>query len=156
MSDTTTRDRCQGVLVRLAAGDRNGGPIRMAVRLAESLLDYGNFDSAGILERYLCWYCEGVFDTGPVSERALELVAAGMPVAQATAQVHQEFGGRTAGCNPAHRSSPLSMLAALSDQDLAAHAMTEARLTHHDPLLQNALLQNALRPRSRPLPSHRG
>ena len=38
MSDTTTaEDRCRGVLVGLAAGDRIGGPIRMAVRLAESL-----------------------------------------------------------------------------------------------------------------------
>jgi hypothetical protein len=31
MSETTTVDRCQGVLFRLAAGDRIGGPIRMAV-----------------------------------------------------------------------------------------------------------------------------
>ena len=57
-----------------------------------------------------------------------------MPVQEATAQVHREFGGMTAGCNPAHRSPPLSMLAAIADEDLAACAMAEARLTHHDPL----------------------
>ena len=57
-----------------------------------------------------------------------------MPVQEATAQVHREFGGKTAGCNPAHRSPPLSMLAAIADEDLAACAMTEAGLTHHDPL----------------------
>ena len=40
MSDiTTAEDRCRGVLVGLAAGDKIGGPIRMAVRLAESLVD---------------------------------------------------------------------------------------------------------------------
>ena len=102
--------------------------------LAESLLDCGGFDPADILGRYLAWWREGAFDTGPVSDRALELVAAGMPVEEATAQVHREFGGKTAGCNPAHRSPPLAMLAAIADEDLAGCAMAEARLTHHDPL----------------------
>ena len=37
MSGTSTEDRCRGVLPGLAAGDRIGGPIRMALRLAESV-----------------------------------------------------------------------------------------------------------------------
>jgi ADP-ribosylglycohydrolase len=135
MSDlTTAADRCWGVLVGLAAGDRIGGPIRLAVRLGESLLETGRFDATDVLGRYLTWWREGAFDTGPVSARALALVAAGMSVQQATAQVHREFGGMTAGCNPAHRSPPLAMYAAIADGDLAGCAMTEARLTHHDPL----------------------
>jgi ADP-ribosylglycohydrolase len=134
MTDTTAADRCQGVLLGLAAGDRIGGPIRMALRLAESLLDCGGFDPADILEHYLRWWQEGAFDTGPVSERALALMATGTPVTEATAQVHLENGGKTAGCNPAHRSPPLSMLVSTPDEDLAACAMAEARLTHHDPL----------------------
>jgi ADP-ribosylglycohydrolase len=134
MSDTSAEDRCRGVLVGLAAGDRIGGPIRMAVRLAESLIDCGGFDAADILERYLNWWREGAFDTGPVSDRAFALLASGMPIPEATAQVHREFGGRTAGCNPAHRSPPLAMLATIADEDLAGCAEAEARLTHHDPL----------------------
>jgi ADP-ribosylglycohydrolase len=55
-------------------------------------------------------------------------------VHEATAQVHRDFGGKTAGCNPAHRSSPLATLAALGDDDLPGCALAEARLTHHDPL----------------------
>ena len=134
MSDITAEDRCRGVLIGLAAGDRIGGPIRMAVRLAESLLDCGGFNPSKILERYLTWWREGALDTGPVSERAFALLAAGMPVQEATAQVHWEFGGKTAGCNPAHRSYPLAMLASIADDDLSACAMAEARLTHHDPV----------------------
>jgi ADP-ribosylglycohydrolase len=135
MNDTTGAvDRCRGVLIGLAAGDKIGGPIRMALRLAESLVAYGGFNPSDILERYLAWWREGAFDTGPVSDRAFALLAAGMPVQEATAQVHREFGGMTAGCNPAHRSPPLSMLAAIADDDLAAFAMAEARLTHHDPV----------------------
>ena len=56
MSDTTTaEDGCQGMLVGLAAGYRIGGPIRMAVRLAENLLELGRFDAADVLRRYLGW-----------------------------------------------------------------------------------------------------
>src|SRR5262245_60007223 len=135
MSDiTTVEDRCRGVLIGLAAGDRNGGPIRMAVRLTESLLELGRFDPADIVSRYLHWWREGAFDTGPVSGRALELMAAGMSPSEASALVHREFGGKTAGCNPADRSPPLAMLAALADEALSGCAVTEARLTHHDPL----------------------
>ena len=135
MSDTTNAgDRCRGVLVGLAVGDQIGGPIRMAVRLAESLAACNGFNPSDILDRYLIWWREGAFDTGPVGARALQLLASGMPVQEATAQVHREFGGRTAGCNPAHRSPPLSMLASIADEDLAACVMAEAGLTHHDPL----------------------
>ena len=69
----------------------------MAVRLAESLLELGRFDPADIVPRYLRWWREGAFDTGPVSGRALELMAARMPALEATAQVHREFGGRVVG-----------------------------------------------------------
>ncbi|MFZ1007391.1 MAG: ADP-ribosylglycohydrolase family protein, partial [Candidatus Sulfotelmatobacter sp.] len=131
---TSGKDRCQGVLVGLAAGDKIGGPIRMAVRLAESLVACGGFNSSDILERYLTWWREGAFDTGPVSDRAFALLAVGKPVQEATAQVHREFGGMTAGCNPTHRSPPLSMLAAIADEDLTAFAKAEAGLTHHDPV----------------------
>ena len=132
--NSTVEDRCRGVLIGLAAGDRIGGPIRMAVRLAESLVDCGSFVPSDIVIRYLSWWREGAFDTGPVSERVFTLLAEGMPVQKATAQVHREFNGMTAGCNPAHRSPPLSMLAAIADKDLAACAMAEAGLTHFDPM----------------------
>ena len=135
MTDTTgARNRCRGVLVGLAAGDRIGGPIRMALRLAESLVARGGFDPSDIRERYLVWWRDGAFDTGPVSHRALALMAAGMPAHEATAQVRRESGGMTAGCNPAHRSPPLAMLAALADEELGAFAMAEAGLTHYDPV----------------------
>jgi ADP-ribosylglycohydrolase len=134
MSDIGVQDRCRGVLLGLAAGDRNGGPISMAVRLAESLLELGRFDPQDIAARYLGWWREGAFDTGPVSGRALEFMAAGMSSSAASALVHRESGGKTAGCNPAHRSSALAMLASLADDDLPLCAITEARLTHYDAL----------------------
>jgi ADP-ribosylglycohydrolase len=153
MSGTGVQDRCRGVLLGLAAGDRNGGPIRMAVRLAESLLELGRFDPQDIVARYLRWWRAGAFDTGPVRGRALELMAAGMSSSEASAQVHQEFAGQTAGCNPAHRSPPLAMLASLADDDLSHCAITEARLTHHDALAADVAAA-ATPPISCPLSNH--
>ena len=68
------QDRVRGVLLGLAAGDRNGGPIRMAVRLAESLTERRYFDPDDILARYLAWWWEGAFDTGPTTGTMLSLI----------------------------------------------------------------------------------
>jgi ADP-ribosylglycohydrolase len=106
----------------------------MAVRLAESLIDSNGFDACDVMDRYVRWWREGAFDTGPVSARTLALVSEGTPQHEAVLRVHREFDGKTAGCNPAHRSPPLSMLAVIDDDDLAACARTEAHLTHHNPL----------------------
>ena len=98
-------DRLGGVLLGLAAGDRNGGPTELAVRLAESLADRRAFDRDDVLARYLAWWREGAFDTGPVAALVLERVACGVPVDKAVAQADRELGGQTAGCNPAHRAA---------------------------------------------------
>jgi ADP-ribosyl-[dinitrogen reductase] hydrolase len=134
MSVGESRDRVRGVLVGLAAGDRNGGPIRMAVMLAKSLIERQRFDPEDLLARYLGWWREGSFDTGPTTAGVLGLVAGGVPNTEAVERVHRESDGLTAGCNPAHRCPPLAMAASLPDEGLAACALQEARLTHFDPL----------------------
>src|SRR3954454_11993631 len=102
-------DRVRGVLLGLAAGDLIGGPLRMAVRLAESLIQRRGFDPDDILDRYLAWWREGAFDTGPVAAGVLSLVASGVPVGSAVARVHARSGGKTAGCNAGRRSPPRAM-----------------------------------------------
>jgi hypothetical protein len=95
------------VLLGLAAGDRNGGPIEMAVRLVESLAERGVFERDNVLARYVTWWRDGAFDTGPVTASVLEEVACGAPVDRAVIRSDRELGGQTAGCNPAHRESGL-------------------------------------------------
>jgi ADP-ribosylglycohydrolase len=131
---TDTRDRAQGVLIGLAAGDRNGGPIRMAILLAESLANKREFDRDDVFERYLAWWQQGGFDTGPTSGKVFELVGSGIPRDQAISRVHTASGGLTAGCNPSHRSPPLAMAPFLPDDQIPNLARQEAALTHHDPL----------------------
>lgn len=134
MTGASIQDRCRGVLLGLAAGDRIGGPLQMAMRLAESLIACRGFEPADVLERYLSWWKDDGFDTGPVSDRVFQLIAGGLKPSEAVEQVHCEFRGRTAGCNPAHRVAPLAMCAAIPDEALCAFARADARLTHFDPL----------------------
>jgi ADP-ribosyl-[dinitrogen reductase] hydrolase len=132
MSDT--RNRIAGILIGTAAGDRNGGPIQMAIRVAESLVAQNGLDLADISDRYLTWWLEGAFDTGPVTEKVLELVHLGLPFEEASHAVHEELGGFTAGCNAAHRVAPLAMCVELTNETLGTAALQEAALTHMHPL----------------------
>lgn len=127
-------ERVAGVLLGLAAGDSIGGPAQMAVRLAESLSDNQYFNVDDIGSRYLAWWREGAFDTGPTTAAVLRLVASGRTFQEAAWQVDAETRGLTAGCNPAHRATPLAMLFVLSDEELANSAKVEAALTHRHPL----------------------
>jgi ADP-ribosylglycohydrolase len=106
----------------------------MAMRLATSLVEVGHVDVDDIGARYLTWWRDGAFDTGPTTARVLALVDRGVPFAEAASIVHREAGGMTAGCNPAHRTPPLAAWARVPDEALAAAATAEAALTHAHPL----------------------
>jgi ADP-ribosylglycohydrolase len=123
-------ERARGVLLGLLMGDRNGGPIQMAIELAASLRRLGRFSLNDVRLRYLTWFLREGTDAGPVSARVFELISRGVDAGDAVAQVHREFGGLTAGCNPAHRAAPLAMCSFIADHDLAATAVQEAKLTH--------------------------
>jgi len=101
LTDQTIRDRVRGTLIGLAAGDRIGGPVRMAVRLAESLADRRRFDPGDVLVRYLGWWREGAFDTGPTAAEVLALIDAGVPQQVAVERVHRDSGGP---CSPPEQS----------------------------------------------------
>ncbi len=127
-------DRAEGLLLGLAAGDRNGGPIQMATRLAESLIEKGNVDIPDIGSRYMDWWRNGAFDTGPTAASAFALVDSGESFANAAEQIHRQSNGLTAGRNPAHRSAPLAMLCGANNAQLEQAARREAALTHLHPL----------------------
>lgn len=126
--------RVAGVLLGLAAGDQIGGPVRMALRLGQSLVHCGGFSQDDLTARYLDWWRTDAFDMGPTAARVFLRVERGSSWETAARQVDAEAGGLTAGCNPAHRSAPLAMCAAIPTEALAEQAQREARLTHCHPL----------------------
>lgn len=128
------QERAEGLLLGLAAGDRIGGPLRMALVLTRCLLDTGGYSQSAVLARYLGWYRSEGFDTGPVAEGVFQQLLQGVPHAQAVQRLHRWTGDRTAGCNPAHRIGPLAAFAPIPDHALAEAARADAALTHFDPL----------------------
>ena len=139
-------DRVRGVLLGLAAGDRNGGPVRMAKRLVESLAARRAFDRDDVARRWHEWFLAGhADDEGTVTRLVFRSLPAAVPFRQeasafesAARAVDARMGGQTAGCNPLHRAAPLAMAPFLASSDLAAAAISEALLTHVHPLAGEA------------------
>lgn len=128
--DNPMADRIAGCLYGLAAGDRNGGPLRMALLLGESLVDLQRFDEADIACRYLHWWQNGAFDTGPTFASVYQRVAKGASIPDAVLDAHVAADGQTAGVNPAHRCPPLALAGFIPDDQLEATLRAEARLSH--------------------------
>lgn len=128
------RDRCAGALIGLAAGDRNGGPVEMALALSASLVALDRYDALDAGRQYLEWWSAdgpAVWDAGPTADTAFKL-AAGDPAAlsHAAADWDRRQNGMTAGANVCHRVPPLAMLRCLSDDAVAEAARADAALTH--------------------------
>jgi len=126
----------------LLAGDKIGGPSRMALELADSLLEKGRFDPEDVAARYKSWFDKEGFDTGEVAA----LVFRRMDVESnqnAVRDVHEQLNGRTAGCNPVHRCLSLALVPFLGPIDspapvISVHGDQEAFLTHRHPLAAEA------------------
>jgi ADP-ribosyl-[dinitrogen reductase] hydrolase len=116
----------------------------MAVLLAESLTDRSRFDLHDIGERYLQWWKEGAFDTGPIAARVLERVDHGETFDAAALAVRAESGPKSAGCNPAHRCPPLAMASWISLGDLPRYAEAKAKLTHLHPVAADSAAATAV------------
>ena len=117
----------------LAAGDRNGGPVRLATLLYQSLED--NFSEQKTFTSYADWIKNGGFDTGPTLFRVVQNHQQGMSISDAVYTHHQMSNG-TAGIGPAHRSA--GFLCVAKEDELVGLAMREAKLTHWDSIAGQA------------------
>jgi ADP-ribosylglycohydrolase len=123
-------DKIKGVLLGLLAGDRIGGPTKMASLLADSLLESQCFRADDVLMRYYSWWKNEGFDTGVVCQKLFEYMDAGVQHKAALKLVDTELNGKTAGCNPVHRSLPLALCPFVTEFQLESVANQEAAITH--------------------------
>ena len=115
----------------LAAGDRNGGPVRLALLLCRAMSEDGRFEPERVFTAYRGWFEEGdAYDTGPTLACVVELVRAGVPRAEAARRVYERRPSE--GVAPAHRAAPLALWLRGAALDDALRA--EAALSHHAPL----------------------
>lgn len=131
-------------LLGLACGDRIGGPIRMALLVAESLATVRGFSEADLAARYLAWFRADAFDSGPTWSAVFSLYDQGVPLPEAARRVDRDAGGMTAGINPAHRVAAVGCARWLSLDEVARIARAEARLTHAHPDAAEASAATAL------------
>ena len=138
-SSSLTEQRIRGCLYGLAAGERNGGPVRMALRVGQSLAAHRGFDAEDIFSRYRHWWQEGAIDTGNVFAMVMtRMDYDGLTRREAVSWVDNKLKGRTAGVNPAHRVAPLACCFSVRDGELASMAREEAQLTHASPIAADA------------------
>jgi ADP-ribosyl-[dinitrogen reductase] hydrolase len=130
---STPAERRAGLWWGLRQGDRNGGPYQMALQLRNSLESLRRFCPEDVMARYLAWWSTEGFDAGLTAAGVFDLILTGLSHEAAAQCIHEESGGLTAGCNPAHRAVPLAMMDFLPLADLSGIARQEARLTHWHP-----------------------
>jgi ADP-ribosylglycohydrolase len=131
-------ERIKGAWLGLAAGDRIGGPLRMALCLGETLLSHTAYNHEAILDNYLSWWRSEGFDTGLIVHKVFKHIEQGIEPKEAVLLVHQELKGLTGGCNPMHRSLALALCPFLDEDALLQAALDESKLSHHDPIAGEA------------------
>ena len=104
-------DASEAILAGISRGDGIGGPAALAGILHQSLLDCRCLDVSDLAHRYLSWWRDGAFDTGPTFALVFQRVDTGLSVEEAVKEVDQLLGGETAGCGPAQRIAPLAACA---------------------------------------------
>ena len=119
------------LLKGLAAGDKNGGPSKLAHLLHNHVKQFG-FSQQGVFNTYYNWVTTEGFDTGPTLERVCFYVQGGCSLQQAVEMTHWDMQQRTAGVGPAHRAVPLALF--FSGTELDDIVYQEAQVSHFSPL----------------------
>jgi ADP-ribosyl-[dinitrogen reductase] hydrolase len=110
----------------------------MAIELAESLADRGDYDEDDLLARYVVWARSGPKDIGVTVSKALARARTPDDARAAAARWHESSGGKSAGNGSLMRTAPISIRYRRNLGEMARVALAEAALTHHDPLAGDA------------------
>lgn len=118
------------ILEGLKKGDQIGGPYKLSKILSNSLEANNGFNKDDLIARYLRWWQDGAFDTGPTYASVFTKILNGYNHEDAVLKTHNDFGKNTAGCGPAHRCTPLAGFIKIPTCELVAIARQEAKITH--------------------------
>ena len=123
----------QSIITGYISGDKNGGPTELAKILSKSLINCNDFNQSDLVKRYYHWWNTDAFDTGPTFAMVFQKVSQGIPIKDASIEVHKALNGKTAGCAPAHRIAPLAAFEKIPTNKLLDYAKQEAKITHYHP-----------------------
>jgi hypothetical protein len=145
---TTQLDQVKGILLGVAVGDKNHGPIHMALLLAESLHEKRKFEGQDVFDRFVDWYRKrdfGADDTGLIGKLVFQaaILDPNKDYSDIVKEVDLELEGQTAGVNGVHRSVALSMCKFISGEDLESLCHQQVKLTHASQIAQdNCFIMN--------------
>ncbi|WP_273837154.1 ADP-ribosylglycohydrolase family protein [Halococcus sp. PRR34] len=106
----------------------------MALCIARSLADRGQFDAADIGSRFVAWYEGGPFDIGGMTRRSLQRIQQGDPWDDAGQRVWEESPeGSNAGNGSVMRCAPLAIAYDEYPAALTRVSRVSSRITHADP-----------------------
>lgn len=110
----------------------------MAIELAESLANRGEYDEDDLLARYLVWARSGPKDIGVTVSKALARARTPDDARAAAARWHDDSGGKSAGNGSLMRTAPIAIRYRRDTRELIRVSHAEAALTHHDSLAGEA------------------
>lgn len=106
----------------------------MALCIAESLVECGEFNPADIADRFVAWYESGPFDIGIMTRQALRRIQQGESWDEAGQRVWENSPeGSNAGNGSVMRCAPLAVAYADTSAKLARVSRDSSRITHADP-----------------------
>lgn len=130
----------------------------MALCIARSLVERGEFDPENIARRFVEWYESGPFDIGLMTSDALRRISTGKSWDEAGQDVWEESTeGSNAGNGSVMRCAPLAITYASHVDRLQRVSRDTSRITHADPrcthgcALLNLTLAEFLEERTEPL-----
>ena len=134
----------ESILNGYLSGDKNGGPTELAKILSKSLINCNGFNQNDLVKRYYHWWITDAYDTGPTFAMVFQKVSQGIPIEDASIEVHKALNGKTTGCAPAHRIAPLAAFEKIPTNKLLDYAKQEAKITHYHPEAGNCSAVMAL------------
>jgi ADP-ribosyl-[dinitrogen reductase] hydrolase len=106
----------------------------MALCIARSLVEQGQFDPGDVAERFVAWYESGPFDIGGMTRRALSRIQRGESWETAGEQEWEASPeGSNAGNGSVMRCAPLAIAYADYPAALVRTSIDSSRITHADP-----------------------
>lgn len=127
----TVRDMLGGGWLRLQPG-RYTDDTEMALCIAESLDELGQFNAEDIAQRFVAWADSDPKDIGVSTRAAIRYLREGVPVFEAARRAWEDSGRTSAGNGSVMRCAPVALFDCFNPQALVADSIASSKITHWD------------------------
>ncbi len=110
----------------------------MALELARSIVECGEYDEDDVFARYALWARSGPKDIGGTVSAAVMRARSADESRAAALRHHEDSGGKSAGNGSLMRTAPIALRYSRDGKELERVSRLDSTLTHHDPLAADA------------------